>query len=214
MSLPKKDYLGQREQVTMSNWRDGLNGDEQEFPVRCGNNRTPHRYGPSCAGDIEVVTDEPAPAREAGNVAPETRASPNEIIKNQLLSELDAPRVQVAGRMEQTFSEHTRRLGILIEEEQSKPLPNNTLIAALCDSIRLAREATAIISTPAFELDARAAPVCPKWELPSEAAQMEEENLAIIAARQEQKAKMADPAPVGEDGKPDWNGRREMGKAE
>lgn len=66
--------------------------------------------------------------------------------------------VQVAGRMEQTFAEHTRRLGLLIAEEREKPLPNNVLIAALCDSIRLAREATVIVAESAIPPLAAQAP--------------------------------------------------------
>jgi len=50
------------------------------------------------------------------------------------------PAVQITGRMEQTIAEHVRRAELLIAEEQEKPLPNNALIACLCDSVRLSRE--------------------------------------------------------------------------
>lgn len=50
------------------------------------------------------------------------------------------PAAQVAGRMECSLAAHELRLGILIAEEQERANPNNTLIAALCDSIRLVRE--------------------------------------------------------------------------
>ena len=53
---------------------------------------------------------------------------------------------QVAGKYEGTFAQFTRRAGVLIEEEQAKPLPDNALIAFLCDAIRLAREAVAVMA--------------------------------------------------------------------
>ena len=52
----------------------------------------------------------------------------------------------VAGRYEGTFAQFTRRAGVLIHEEQAKPLPDNTLIAFLCDSIRMARESVASVT--------------------------------------------------------------------
>lgn len=48
--------------------------------------------------------------------------------------------MEIAGRMEQTPAEHVRRAEAFIEVEQAKPLPDNALIALLCDSIRLTRE--------------------------------------------------------------------------
>ena len=55
-------------------------------------------------------------------------------------AELPAPTVRVAGTMERSISDHIRGLEVCIEEEQKKPLPDNALVAKLCDAVRLARE--------------------------------------------------------------------------
>lgn len=47
---------------------------------------------------------------------------------------------RVAGRMECSGAEFERRCLVLIEQEQGKALPDNGLIAVLCDGVRLARE--------------------------------------------------------------------------
>lgn len=47
----------------------------------------------------------------------------------------------VAGRkLETSLGDHVRRCEALILEEQERVNPDNALIAALCDSVRLARE--------------------------------------------------------------------------
>ena len=46
----------------------------------------------------------------------------------------------VAGRMECSNAEFERRCLIYIAEEQDKLMPDNALMALLCDGVRLARE--------------------------------------------------------------------------
>lgn len=49
--------------------------------------------------------------------------------------------VTVGGEwMENTIAYHVRACEVLMAEEQEKPLPNNAMIAVLCDSVRLTRE--------------------------------------------------------------------------
>lgn len=48
--------------------------------------------------------------------------------------------VSVAGWCEESIAGHIRSCEVLIDEEQRMPAPDNTLIAVLCDSIRLSRE--------------------------------------------------------------------------
>jgi hypothetical protein len=59
-------------------------------------------------------------------------------------AERPADEPQVAGNYDGSFWAFTRRAGVLIKEEQSKPLPDNALIGFLCDAIRIAREAVAV----------------------------------------------------------------------
>jgi hypothetical protein len=42
--------------------------------------------------------------------------------------------------MERTLADFERACEVHIEEEQARPLPNNALIAVLCDAVRLSRE--------------------------------------------------------------------------
>lgn len=55
----------------------------------------------------------------------------------------DNTAIAVAGRPEVTPNEHIRRCETILAEEQAKPIPNNFLIAMLCDSIRYVREISA-----------------------------------------------------------------------
>ncbi len=70
---------------------------------------------------------------------------------NQPLSQLDAalaaldakkPSLVGGDYMETSIAVFAHRCEVLIEEEQRKPLPNNALIAVLCDGVRLTREYT------------------------------------------------------------------------
>ena len=47
---------------------------------------------------------------------------------------------RVAGRMECSNADFEYRCLICIADEQDKPLPDNALIAVLCDAVRLARK--------------------------------------------------------------------------
>jgi hypothetical protein len=54
------------------------------------------------------------------------------------MNENELPRV--AGRMECSNADFEYRCLICIADEQDKPLPDNALIAVLCDAVRLARK--------------------------------------------------------------------------
>ena len=47
---------------------------------------------------------------------------------------------QVSGKMERSIADLERSCLVLIKEEQRKINPNNALIAALCDAVRMGRE--------------------------------------------------------------------------
>lgn len=49
-------------------------------------------------------------------------------------------KVSVAGRLEGSIEAHVRACHVLLADEQEKIAPDNALISALCDSVRLARE--------------------------------------------------------------------------
>lgn len=58
----------------------------------------------------------------------------------------------VAGRMECSNAEFERRCLIYIAEEQDKLMPDNALMALLCDGVRLAREYSAAMNGQNAEL--------------------------------------------------------------
>jgi hypothetical protein len=60
--------------------------------------------------------------------------------------------------MEQTIATHVTRCEHLIAEEQAKVSPDNALIAALCDSVRMAREYTRVAQSTS--LPPKLGPLC------------------------------------------------------
>ena len=54
----------------------------------------------------------------------------------------------VAGTLSITLADHVNRCEVLIGDEQRKTNPDNALISALCDSIRLVREYVANVTAP------------------------------------------------------------------
>ena len=48
--------------------------------------------------------------------------------------------MEITGTLERSPEELINACKILLEEEQEKPLPNNALVAVLCDTVRMARQ--------------------------------------------------------------------------
>lgn len=65
---------------------------------------------------------------------------------------LRRPLVGVAGRFDITIAQHLQRLDRLLFDEQAKINPDNALIAALCDAVRLTREHVELLRQPASEV--------------------------------------------------------------
>lgn len=69
--------------------------------------------------------------------------------KNSLLRQEVVMAVEVAGRrLTTSHVDFERSCAVLIETEQSKPLPDNALIGVLCDAIRLSRERCDAMAKP------------------------------------------------------------------
>jgi len=70
-------------------------------------------------------------------------------MKDETAPDVDQQRLvlpAVAGRMQCSNAEFERRCLISIADEQDKLMPDNSLVALLCDGVRMAREYSAAMN--------------------------------------------------------------------
>jgi len=132
----------QEQNEKLEAWIDDLQSGMYINCVYCG-----HRYGPNTPR-VETTMRKAleehiasCPKHPLSKAKSELEQARRELA--DLRGRMEESCVSVAGvYMDRSIADFRRACSVLIAEEQMKPLPNNALVAVLCDSIRLSRELT------------------------------------------------------------------------
>ena len=142
--------------VTHDSWFSSLSTGEYSIGIVLGHNDQEDKAYIGVAGSKHHASDVDNVACWGGPFPLETAYKLFGVTKAEAIGKDDSGLPTVGGRrMNRSNEDFERACLVLIGEEQRGLNPNNALIAVLCDSVRLSREACDMATTPMVTADSK-----------------------------------------------------------